>query len=196
MDPRVNTWGALDDVESADLNEWQDLGREARPGDTDNNLTSTEAKGGTLLRWQADTALATGTEQLIDGSADWRDRFVRVLFVRTSQTQRMGQGGSPGDVGANDTTSTGPARSTSQGYTGSGAYSNTTTSASVSSGNPPLNSVGTARSYAVIVDDLGTAPVYLFADPTNGKLYLYNDSGSSLWPYVEVDASGDVGMRP
>lgn len=196
MDPLVNEWAALDDVESADLNEIQNLIREARPGDTDNNLTSTSAKGGSLLRWQADTALATGTEQLIDGSADWRDRWVRVLFVRTSQTQRLGQGGSPGDVGVNDVSSSGPARSTSQGYTGIGAYSNTTTSASVSSGNPPLNSVGTARSYAIVVDDLGTAPVYLFADPTNGKLYLYNDSGSSLWLYVEVDASGDVGMRP
>lgn len=195
MDPRVNEWAPHDDVESADLNEIQDLIREARPADTDNNLTSTAAKGGSLLRWQADTALATGTEQLIDGSADWRDRWVKVLFVRTSQTQRMGQGGSPGDAALNTVTSSGPARSTSQGYTGSGAYSNTTTSASVSNGNPPLNSVGTARSYAVIVDDLGTLPVYLYADPTNGKLYLYNDSGSSLWPYVEVDASGDVGMR-
>jgi hypothetical protein len=195
MDPRVNTWGALDDVGSADLNQWQDLTREARPASDNNNLGSTAAEGDTRLRWQADTALATGTTRLIDDSADWRDRWVRVTFVRTSQTQRMGQGGSPGDVGANDTTSTGPARSTSFGYTGTGAYSNTTTSAGVSNSNPPLNAVGTARSYAITVDDLGTAPVYLYADPTTGALYLYNDSGSSLWPYVEVDLSGDAGVR-
>lgn len=195
MDPYVNEWAPLDDVASADLNAIQKLARGARLASDNNNLTSADARGGTLLRWQADTALATATARLIDDSADWRDRWVRVTFVRTSQTQRMGQGGSPGDVGANDTTSTGPARSTSQGYTGTGAYSNTTTSAAVSNGNPPLNSVGTARSYAVTVDDLGASPVYLYADPTNGVLYLYNDSGSSLWPYVEVDLSGDVGMR-
>lgn len=195
MDPYVNEWAPLDDVASADLNAIQKLARGARLASDNNNLTSADARGGTLLRWQADTALATATARLIDDSADWRDRWVRVTFVRTSQTQRMGQGGSPGDVGANDTTSTGPARSTSQGYTGTGAYSNTTTSAAVSNGNPPLNSVGTARSYAVTVDDLGASPVYLYADPTNGVLYLYNNSGSSLWPYVEVDLSGDVGMR-
>lgn len=195
MDPYVNEWAPLDDVASADLNAIQKLARGARLASDNNNLTSADARGGTLLRWQADTALATATARLIDDSADWRDRWVRVTFVRTSPTQRMGQGGSPGDVGANDTTSTGPARSTSQGYTGTGAYSNTTTSAAVSNGNPPLNSVGTARSYAVTVDDLGASPVYLYADPTNGVLYLYNDSGSSLWPYVEVDLSGDVGMR-
>lgn len=195
MDPYVNEWAPLDDVASADLNAIQKHARGARLASDNNNLTSADARGGTLLRWQADTALATATARLIDDSADWRDRWVRVTFVRTSPTQRMGQGGSPGDVGANDTTSTGPARSTSQGYTGTGAYSNTTTSAAVSNGNPPLNSVGTARSYAVTVDDLGASPVYLYADPTNGVLYLYNDSGSSLWPYVEVDLSGDVGMR-
>lgn len=195
MDPYVNEWAPLDDVASADLNAIQKLARGARLASDNNNLTSADARGGTLLRWQADTALATATARLIDDSADWRDRWVRVTFVRTSPTQRMGQGGSPGDVGANDTTSTGPARSTSQGYTGTGAYSNTTTSAAVSNGNPPLNSVGTARSYAVTVDDLGASHVYLYADPTNGVLYLYNDSGSSLWPYVEVDLSGDVGMR-
>jgi len=195
VDPYVNEWAPLDDVASADLNAIQKLARGARLASDNNNLTSADARGGTLLRWQADTALATATARLIDDSADWRDRWVRVTFVRTSPTQRMGQGGSPGDVGANDTTSTGPARSTSQGYTGTGAYSNTTTSAAVSNGNPPLNSVGTARSYAVTVDDLGASPVYLYADPTNGVLYLYNDSGSSLWPYVEVDLSGDVGMR-
>ena len=195
MDPYVNEWAPLDDVASADLNAIQKLARGARLASDNNNLTSADARGGTLLRWQADTALATATARLIDDSADWRDRWVLVTFVRTSPTQRMGQGGSPGDVGANDTTSTGPARSTSQGYTGTGAYSNTTTSAAVSNGNPPLNSVGTARSYAVTVDDLGASPVYLYADPTNGVLYLYNDSGSSLWPYVEVDLSGDVGMR-
>ena len=195
MDPYVNEWAPLDDVASADLNAIQKLARGARLASDNNNLTSADARGGTLLRWQADTALATATARLIDDSADWRDRWVLVTFVRTSPTQPMGQGGSPGDVGANDTTSTGPARSTSQGYTGTGAYSNTTTSAAVSNGNPPLNSVGTARSYAVTVDDLGASPVYLYADPTNGVLYLYNDSGSSLWPYVEVDLSGDVGMR-
>lgn len=196
MDPLVNEWAALDDVESADLNAIQKLTRGARLASDNNNLTSADARGGSLLRWQADTALATATARLIDDSADWRDRWVRVLFVRTSQTQRMGQGGSPGDVGANDVSSSGPARSTSQGYTGIGAYSNTSTSASVSNGNPPLNAVGTARSYAITVDDLGTLPVYLYADPTTGALYLYNDSGSSLWPYVEVDFSGAVGMRP
>ena len=193
---RVETWAPLGEVASADLNEWQDVTREAGPASDNNNLGSSSSKGATLLRWQADTALATATTRLIDDSADWRDRWVKVLFVRTSQTQRMGQGGSPGDVGANDTSSTGAARSTSYGYTGTGAYSNVSTSASVSNGNPPLNSVGTARSYAVVVDDLGTLPVYLYVDPSTGYLYLYNDSGSSLWPYVEVDLSGDVGMRP
>ena len=193
MDPRQHTWAALDDVASADLNAWQDRTREARAASDANNLLG--GKGDTKLRWQADTALTTGTLRLIDDSVDWRDRWVRVLFVRTAQTARMGQSGDPGDTAPNDVTSSGPARSTSCGYTGTGAFSNTTTSASVSNGNPPLNDVGTARSYAVTIDDLGTLPVYLYADPDTGVLYLYNDSGSSLWPYVEIDLSGDAGMR-
>lgn len=196
MDPLVNEWGALDSVESADLNAIQKLSRGARLASDNNNLTSDDARGGTLLRWQADTQFSTGTARLIDDSIDWRDRFVRVLFVRAAQTQRMGQGGSPGDTALNLVTISGPARSTSEGYTGTGAYSNTSTSAAVSNGNPPLDAVGTARSYAVVIDDLGAAPVYLYCDPVNGALYLYNDSGGALWPYVEVDASGATGMRP
>ncbi len=195
MDPRVNTWGALDDVESADLNQWQDLTREGRTASDNNNLTSTGSEGSSLLRWQADTALATGTLRLLDDSADWRDRRIAVTFTRTAQTARMGQSGSPGDTAINDTSSSGPARSTSTGYTGTGAVSNVTTAASVSNGNPPLNSVGANRSYAVVVDDLGTSPVYLYVDPTTGALYVYNDSGTSLWPLIEVDLSGDTGMR-
>lgn len=195
MDPLQHTWGALDEVASADLNAIQKLTRAARLAASNNNVTSADARGDSLLRWQADTALATGTLRLLDASADWRDRWVRTTFVRTAQTQRMGQSGSPGDVGVNDTSSSGPARSTSTGYTGIGAVSNISTAAGVSNGNPPLNSVGANRSYAVVVDDLGTAPVYLYVDPTTGALYLYNDSGSSLWPYVEIDLSGDFGMR-
>jgi hypothetical protein len=195
MDPRVNTWGALDDVESADLNQWQDLTREARTASDNNNLTSSGSEGSSLLRWQADTQLTSGTLRLLDDSADWRDRRVAVTFTRTAQTARVGQSGSPGDTAINDVTSSGPARSSSAGYTGIGAVSNITTAAGVSNGNPPLNAVGANRSYAITVDDLGAAPVYLYCDPTTGHLYLYNDSGSSLWPLVEVDLSGKTGMR-
>lgn len=195
MDPRLQTYAPLGEIASADLNLWQDRTREARPASDTNNLTSTAARGGSLLRWQADTQLTSGTLRLIDDSVDWRDRWVKVLFVRTAQTERMGQGGDPGDTATNDVTSAGPARSTSSGYTGTGAYSNVTSGAAVSNGNAPLNDVGANRSYAVTIDDLGTLPVYLYVDPSTGYLYLYNDSGSTLWPYVEVDLSGDVGMR-
>jgi hypothetical protein len=193
MDPRVETYAPLGEVASADLNLWQDRTREARAADTVNNLLG--GVGGSLLCWQADTQMTSGTMRVIDNSVDWRDRWVKVLFVRTAQGARTGQGGSPGDTAINDVTSAGPARSTSCGYTGTGAFSNTTFSTSVSNGNPPLNAVGTARSYAVTIDDLGTGPVYLFVDPDAGTLYLYNDSGATLWPYVEVDLSGDLGMR-
>jgi hypothetical protein len=82
-------------------------------------------------------------------------------------------------------------RSFFHGYTGSGGYSNITTGAAVSNANPPVAGAGAFRSYRVEV----ASNVYAHADPTTGSIYLYNNSGATIYPTLFWWASGDTGKR-
>ena len=190
---RINTWAPLQQVESADLNDWQDKTRGALPASDNNDLASTDVLGGDLRTWQSAGSLADATLVLLDDSVNWKDRLVTGQFWRITANQRMGQSA---DTDLNLTSASGPAITSFRGYTGTGAYSSTAATTAGSNGVPPVNGVGAVRSYAIVADDLGASGnVWLYADPTSGALYLYNASGAAIYGILTAEAPSDTGKR-
>ena len=74
------------------------------------------------------------------------------------------------------------------GYTGLGALG--AASATVVNGVPPVPAAGTSWALQLNTD------VWLYADPSVGALYLYNNSGTAIRrPILTVTASGTTGKR-
>lgn len=190
---RINTYAPLDEVESADLNLWQDRTVGEKPTSEDNDFAG-GAVGGEVRRWQSLSSFANATRFLLDTSIDWRDRLVSGSLRRVSSTTGVGRSA---DTTLNDPTSTSVSTCTFEDqYTGTGAVSNLTTGADVVNGSPPLNGVGVYRSCAVVIDDLGTSgDIYLYADPTSGELFLYNASGAAIEGMLKLHFSGQTGLR-
>lgn len=185
---RENTWAPLDDVESTDLNAWQDVTSGVRGADSNGFTVSMVGEDG--LNYQG--TVADGVLALID-SHDWRDRKIGGHFRRLSAATVVG---GVSDYQQNDA-SAGLAVSTFEGrYLGTGGISNLTTGALVSNGNPPLIGKGANTSYAVVVDDLGASGnVLVYCSPSDGHLYLYNASGASVAFELFVRMSGETGLR-
>jgi hypothetical protein len=171
---------------------------------TDNNdIGSGYGNGSDSVRWQASSAFATATKRVID-TRDWRDRWIWGWVFPGgdgygTSSQRIGQSNDY-ELDPADTTAGTPSRMVwFTGYTGSGAVSHLTTGAVVSNGNPPLQGVGTYRSYAVKARDpvrsvLVPPVLWVFADET-GQLCLYNNCGSDLYPLIQVCGTGDLNKR-
>jgi hypothetical protein len=112
---------------------------------------------------------------------DWSDRLILGWF--------RGLGGAteyPG--GANDYLFDAGTLHNFYGYTGLGALNGA--SGQVSPGNPPVRAVGT--SWACLID----TNLWLYYDAADGKLKVYNDTGSTLrTPALILFASGQTGAR-
>jgi hypothetical protein len=195
---RLVTYVALDTIASATLNEWQDNTRGAYAASSNNQFTSS-MDGGDARYYQANLSLADATLVEVDSSIDWRDRVLSGWCKRLAAADRVGQST---DYNLDDPSVAAIATSTFAGcYTGTGAYSSTAgAGVAVANGSPPVNNAtGATRSYAPIIDTLGTAStsgnVYLYADPSTGALSLYNASGGALVLQVFVECSGDTGLR-
>ena len=192
---RQQTYAALDPIASADLNTWQDKTLGGRAAGVSNDYGATTVYGSDVVRTQLTTSVADATLKNLDASIDWRDRVLRVTCSRLNGTnERLGQSL---DYETNDPLAGTVAKLvTPDLYTGIGAYSNLTTGAAVSNGNPPLNGAGVYRSYAPVIDDLSAAGnVTLYADPSTGALNLYNATGGAVWLRIEIEAAGDTGLR-
>ena len=182
--------GAL--AASADWNNIQERACGLVTASENNNLSG--IKGSDAAVHQADASLATGTLRLLDDENDWRDRIVSGWFARVGANDRVGQST---DYNLGDPAATSVAISTfTSEYTGTGAYSATGGSGTaVSNGNPPVWGASGVRSTAIVVDAHGSGYVTLYADPTTGYLYVYNNSGSSLYWVLFVEATSDTGKR-
>ena len=182
--------GAL--AASADWNNIQERARGLLAAAQNNDLSGLEGTDGFVH--QADASLATATLRLVDDTIDWRDRIVSGWFARVGANDCVGQST---DYNLGDPAATSVALSTFEGeYTGTGAYSATGGSGTaVSNGSPPVWGASGVRSTAIVVDAHGSGYVYLYADPTTGYLYVYNNSGSSLYWVLFVEATSDTGKR-
>lgn len=194
MADRLETFAINSQISAVYLNEGQDLANVMRPA-TSTALASMQ--GGIEGRvYQATADLLTGTLIVIDsgsiavvsggalttGTLDWSDREVRGSFRAMSGATQY-----PG--GANDYQFDAGTVYNFWGYLGQGALNGA--SGQVSAGNPPVPAAGT--SWACLI----TANVWLYYDAADGKLKLYNDTGSTLrTPTLWIEATGQTGARP
>ncbi len=75
------------------------------------------------------------------------------------------------------------------GYIGKGALNGG--GGAVSAGNPPVHASGTSWAAEI------TTNLWLYVDPGNGKLKLYNNTGSTIrTPALILFATGATGARP
>lgn len=150
--------------------------------------------------YQATADLVTGTLAIVDATTvsavneatsppsltttafDWSDREIVGFFrAMTGATQYPG--------GANDYQFDAGTLRTFWGYLGGGALNGA--GGQVSAGNPPVPAAGT--SWAILI----TTNVWLYLDGADGKLKIYNDTGSTLrTPALLFFATGATGARP
>ena len=184
------------------LNYVQDIGLAQRPAQYGDLTAMT---GGIEARlWQATTDVAdnnllfvdTDTVQVIDtgvspndltdGAFSWYDREVFGVYRNYGGAdQRPGQ--------ANDYLFDQTAPVLFWGYLGRGAKNGGGTQ--VGADSPPVPASGT--SWAVQIGYPTTAGLWLYLDPTDGELKLYNDTGSTQrTPSLWFLASAATGKRP
>lgn len=187
---RVVTAVAGNQVASADYNELQDRSTGELAANKNNDYGTTGGKGFDSRLWQpTGGSLATATLVQIDSSVDWRDRIVWGFYVTAGSAGNL-----PGGASDYDFRRGVAAPNFFHGYTGTGAYSNVAgAGTAVSNGNPPVAGAGGVRSYRVEV--VTGANVYLYVDPADGSLYMYNDSGVTIYPCLINLGTGDTGKR-
>lgn len=184
---RIANYSALTPLPAADMNGIQDRAVGLVKSDASGNDLTALADGMQGILFQMATAggLANATLIQVDAATiDWKDRFVWGTLVRlTSDNERIGQS-------VDYRFGYGATITHFAGYTGLQALSNVTTGAAVSNGNPPLHDTGAGgTSWAVDI----TSNIHLYTQ--DSKLYLYNNSGATIYPVLIVFASGDTGKR-
>ena len=181
---RVQTYTVNQQVASAELNAIQDDAVGFLPAVSNNDLAAMP-NGMQGIEWQYASDLATATEVKVDGAnavASWLDRIL-IVFFRSYSNGNWQPGGS--DDYLYDST----ALTLQKGYTGGGAR-NATNTAAPSSGDPPVPATGVSWAVQIVTN------VWLYAKAADGGLYLYNNSGSTLFkPNLTVFATADTGKR-
>lgn len=152
--------------------------------------------------WQATADLATGTLIEVDPTAiKVVDNGVSPAVLVSSSTfvwyDRIVCGYYRGFAGANQRVGqvndyqfdAAGAPTTFLGYLGKGAKD--AGSNPPSAGNPPVRASGSSWAAEIV------ANLWLYADPVNGKLYLYNDTGATIrTPFLWLSATAPTGKRP
>lgn len=122
----------------------------------------------------------------IDANHDWRDRVVEVLaFAFSSANERPG-----GSADYTDWATIGAGTpGLFVGYLGTGALSNVGTGAAVKNGAPPVAGTGGGgTSYRLTIG----ANLYVYANPSNGNLCIYNGTGAAVHAWVRVTGTADL----
>ncbi len=176
---RIATYTANAPITSTQLNDLQDVTVGLISGAQNNVLSAAGCDG---CEWQSSAAtLVAATQVKVDGTRDWRDRVLTVLYYSplTSNSE-------PG--GVNDYEYDYDITSLRKGYTGRGGLD--AGSADPTNGNPPVPAAG--ASWAMEV----AANIWLYASATDGSLYLYNDGGTIKTPILSIIATAPTGLRP
>lgn len=138
---------------------------------------------------QRASGIPNATPTVIDANHDWRDRVIEVLaFAFASASQRPG-----GSADYTDWASIGAGTpGLFAGYLGTGALSNVGTGAAVANGAPPVAGTGGGgTSYRLTI---GTN-LYLYANPSNGNLCVYNATGAAVHAWLRVKGTADLGRH-
>lgn len=163
--------------------------RPAEDGATSNDLANTGTIGSDGRSWQTKTTIPVSELRIIDDTIDWSDRYVVGVAGSLSANQRLGQS-SDYDLGQASSP-----MGLVNGYLGKQCYSNFTTGAEVSNGNPPAPGDGTYHSNAVLIVDVDSG-VWLYVDG-DGKLCVYNDTNAAVHLLLVLFfISGPTGKRP
>ena len=175
---RIATYTANAPITSTQLNDLQDVTVGLISGSASNVLSAAGCDG---CEWQSTANLLPSTQIKVDATRDWRDRVLTVLYYSPS-----GANTQPG--GANDYDYDYDITSLRKGYTGRGGLD--AGSADPTNGNPPVPAAGTSWAMEIATD------IYLYANATDGSLYLYNDAGTIKIPILSITATAPTGLRP
>lgn len=175
---RIQTYVPNQQVLAAELNTLQTYAA----GDA-NNTHTTLGLGSDTIEWMYSSAtLGVASLVKVDGAMDYRDRLLTVLYAIP--------GGANEEPGGGNDYLNDFAPTVRKGYTGTGARDAGGVNAP-SAGNPPVRAGGV--SWAMQLD----TGVWLYADPSAGALWLYNDTAGALRsPVLTITASAPTGKRP
>lgn len=182
----IDTYSAGDDLPSADFNSFMQIARGWKAASS-SSVTGTAGRDG--VHYGRAAGLANATVYTVDENHDWRDRVLTVHAFDLGAANLL-----PGEsTDYTDWSTLGAGTpAVRMGYTGTGALSNVGTGAAVANGAPPVAGTGGGgTSYRVTLG----ANLYLFADPTTGALKAYNNTGATVYTWLEVDATADLGVR-
>lgn len=181
---RNTTFSAGSDVPAATLNAVQDeaAGLVAGTENPSGALDLTGVDGRYLCT--PDAGVADGHYAVLDDSIDWTARALWGVFLHLESAAQRQHGASSWQF--NDT-SRAIALRFYRGRTGTGGLG--AAAADVANGTPPVVAAG---AFAVLVDEGASSAdrVWLYADPDDGSLRVYNDSGATLHAEWFVNASG------
>jgi hypothetical protein len=160
---RIQSYVANQQILADELNDIQDQAV-GTVGGTGSSILLSATPGMRVCSWIQNNLIANATLSAVDTDHDWRDYIVYVQYV--TPTGGASQPGASGDYLYSLT----PTLVT--GYLGLGALG--AASATVVNGVPPVPASGTSWATQVVTN------LWLYASPTTGNLYLYNNTGSSI----------------
>ena len=179
MEPLVKTWTTNQQVASSDLNSIQLNLYGLRAASGTNSWSN--IPGIQEVAFQSVSDFNTGGDLLIDDSIDWRDRIVRGEYL-----EHGGSTDYPGGAGDYAFASSATVYRFIF-YTGTGALD--AGGSAPTPGNPPVIASG---KYACMI----YADMWIYCDPTTGKLKLYNNTGGTKKiPTVFARCTADLGKR-
>lgn len=177
----IQTYVPNQQVLAAELNAIQARAVGAVPGDS-NNAHTTLGAGNDIIVWMDALDLASAALVKVDASRDFRDRILVVNYVPSATANQL-----PGQASDSKFDYIPKPRI---GYTGRGAKNGANTAAP-SAGDPPVVLDGV--SWALQID----TSVWLYAHPTDGSLWLYNATASTIrTPILDVRTTAATGKRP
>lgn len=164
------------------LDQLQDEQTGTIKADSNNDLTSLLA-GFDCRIWQDRTGIASAAAPVkIDASINWHDRILfGVYFNLTAAANGLG--------GANEYNFSALASTLFTGYTGTGGKDGA--GSDPTAGNAPVLGAG---KYLVQADST-TGNVRLYSSISNNALYIYNATGGTIYPFLILFGSGDVGLH-
>lgn len=186
---QLNTFVPLEEITSTFLNSAQDAtltARAALPTSGNDLVAMTRSPDGVVFSYP--TGVAAGHMVEIDCSLDWHDRLIRGIYQDATGATKV-----PGGA-ADNAFNAAALQSMFFGYTGHGGYGDAM-GAQVSIGNPPVSSAGASW---FVHGDGATNQVYLYVDflaATPKGLWLYNNTGGTIYPVVWVECTGRTGKR-
>ena len=183
----IATYAPNVEIASVDLNTWQTVTDGTRNANDASNYLAAMTGGVDARTYMNNGSFANATILTVDDSSDidWMDRIVIGRFWDNPTANS--QPGGAGDYDFGNTTG-----ATFQGYTGRGALDGG--GHPPSAGNRPVPASGTSWAAKIW---FGGNLVWLYVDPSDLKLKLYNQTGGAIaLPFLWVQASGQTGKRP